>query len=192
MKYGVRENLEGRDSFLSVESRIDHYRIYKSFVQHSNSIIAELEAMRADGRGGSLLYQDRVRRLAFEVNGKTLHELYFENLGQGSLDVPSRLEQRIEKSFGSMEVWKSDFRHVCASRGEGWGILFDEPQEGRLLNLFINSNHVGQPFNMNPILVLDLWEHAYIRDFGAHGRANFVDKALSIIDFQVVDSRLSC
>lgn len=191
MKYCVHENLEEKESFLSAELRVDHFRIYKSFVQHSNSIIAELDAMRRDGRGGSLLYQDRVRRLAFELNGKTLHELYFENLGRDEMDIPPRLQEKIVKCFGSMETWRLDFLNVCASRGEGWGIMFYEHAEDRLVNLFLESNHVGQPFNMTPTLVLDLWEHAYIRDFGAHGRSNYVEKVLSMIDYHVIDSRLA-
>ena len=190
MGYGIKEELEERGSFFSKELRIDHFRIYKTYVQHVNSLLAELDAMRKDGRGGSLLYQERSRRLGFELNGKIFHELYFENLSDDPCTLPSRLERALVDSFGSIDGWKEDFSSLCMSRGNGWCVLYFDPESSNLFNGFVESNHISIPIQWVPLMVVDLWEHAYLKDFGAHGRENFLRSVLMRIDYQKVEERL--
>ena len=191
MAYEVREELEPRSiGAISSELLDDHFRIYKSFVQHTNSLQAELQAMRSNDQGGSLLYLERAKRISFEANGLILHELFFENLSPQKTEIQGELAELLEKSFGSLDAWRGDFNHISKCRGNGWAILFYDPQMEQVLQTFVDSNHLGVPLGWVPLLVLDLWEHAYIRDFGAHGRDSYVMKIFEYLDFNRASERL--
>ena len=191
MAYEVREELEPRSiGILSKELQDDHFRIYKSFVQHTNSLQAELQAMRFSGQGGSLLYLERAKRISFEANGLMLHELFFENLSPQKSEFQGELAELLEKTFGSLDSWRDDFLEISKCRGNGWAILFYNPEMEQILQTFVESNHLGVPLGWVPLLVLDLWEHAYLRDFGAHGRDSYVSRIFEFLDLNMASKRL--
>ena len=96
-----------------------------------------------------------------------LHELYFENLGaQTALDRNTAFFQAILKDFGSFEQWKKEFIATGLMRGIGWAILYRDPQNGRLINVWINEHDLGHLAGGDPLLVMDVFEHAYITQYG--------------------------
>jgi superoxide dismutase, Fe-Mn family len=168
-----------------------HWRIYKDYVAHTNGLIAELEALRRDDKTGSLLYLDRKRRLGFELSGKTLHEHFFSTLASKGSEMPSNLKNRLLQGFGSLEGWEDDLRHTATGRESGWVILFIEPQTSMLFHQFITGNCEGYPVTGIPLLVIDIWEHAYLSMLTTSNRDRYLESLLKIISFDKVDERLN-
>ncbi len=167
-----------------------HWRIYKDYVANTNGIIAELEAMRQDDKTGSLLYLDRKRRLGFELNGKTLHEHFFSVLTPNGDAMTTDLKDRITQGFGSLDTWEEDLRNTATGRECGWVILFFEPQSSLLFHQFITGNSEGYPATGIPLLVLDIWEHAYLTPLGTSSRDRYLQSLLKHIRFSRVSERL--
>jgi superoxide dismutase, Fe-Mn family len=120
-------------------------------------------------------YSELTRRLGFKYNGMILHELYFGNLtSQGSTVPKSRspLEKAITESFGSFNIWKTDFSSIGKMCGVGWAICYQNPHNGRLSNHWVSLHEFGNVAGFRPLLVMDVWEHAYLLDFQPSERGN--------------------
>lgn len=167
----------------------NHFTLYQGYVSNTNGLLAQLAQMSAAGQGGQPQYAELKRRLGWEFNGMRLHEYYFENLGQGQpLQPGGKLAEAINASFGSYEAWLQDFQNTALMRGIGWVILYQDPLSGRLINFWVNEHDVGHPAGGTPLLVLDVFEHAYLTDYGIV-RKDYVTAACNAINWQVVEKR---
>src|SRR5205814_1012273 len=95
------------------------------------------------------------------------HEVYFHSLegGAKSLSTDSTLKKQIETDFGSFEAWLQEFKSIGLTRGIGWAMLYHDRDENRLLNAWIDEQHLGQLQNCTLILGLDMWEHSFVADY---------------------------
>lgn len=119
-----------------------------------------------------------------------LHEFYFENLGgTGVPEAGSKLPYMLATAFGSRDVWETDFRATGTMRGIGWAGLYQDKTNGRLMNYWINEHDVGHPVGCIPILIMDVFEHAYMLDYGLK-RVAYIDAFFNNIDWLAVESRL--
>ncbi len=147
--------------------------------------------MAKDGKTATPEYAELKRRLGWEFNGMRLHELYFENLGgKAALDAAGKLaaQARGEHS-ASLEAWEKDFRATGAMRGIGWVVLYEDPANGRLFNFWINEHDVSHPAGCTPLLVMDVFEHAFMIDYGLK-RADYIEAFFKAIDGKAVEARL--
>lgn len=191
--YTVREELKPSGlSGISDDQINDHWGLYKGYVAQTNGLLKELAAMREAGQGGSLAYADRRRRFGFEYNGMVLHEFYFGNLSHGqSLNGSGALAAALAANFGSVDAWKADFANTGKTRGIGWAVLAYDPATGGLTNHFIQLHEDGNIAGFQPILVLDVFEHAYMVDHRAGGRAAYIEAFLGNVSWDVVEARLA-
>jgi len=139
------------------------------------------------------LYSELKRRLGFEYNGMVLHEYYFENMKQGGGDdAPntSAFYRAAESSFGTYEIWKTDFVGVGKMRGVGWAMCYENPNNGRLSNHWISLHQTGEVAGFNPVLVMDVWEHAFLLDYAPADRPKYIEAFLSNVDWATVETRL--
>ena len=128
-------------------------------------------------------YAELKRRLGWEFDGMRLHELYFENLGgKAMMDKSGKLAVKLAAEFGSMETWEKDFRATGSMRGIGWAILYQDNMSGKFFNQWINEHDGGHPAGCNPVLVMDVFEHAYMLDYGLK-RAAYIDAFFKNIDW---------
>jgi Fe-Mn family superoxide dismutase len=135
-------------------------------------------------------FAEMKRRLGWEWNGMRLHEYYFENLGgQESLKPESRLYQKIVENFGSYELWEKEFKAIGAMRGIGWVALYQDTTSGQLINFWINEHDGGHPAGLNLLLIMDVFEHAYMTDYGLK-RADYIEAFFKNINWKTVESRL--
>eukprot|EP01065_Artemidia_motanka_P036449 TRINITY_DN44370_c0_g1_i1.p2 TRINITY_DN44370_c0_g1~~TRINITY_DN44370_c0_g1_i1.p2 ORF type:complete len:218 (+),score=56.07 TRINITY_DN44370_c0_g1_i1:27-656(+) len=167
-----------------------HFGLYKGYVANLNALRKELAEGRAAGASGPVV-ADRRRRFGFEYNGVVLHELYFENMIPGGSQPSDTVVQTIERAFGSFDAWVKDFKATGASRSIGWAILYLDPSTGALNNHFVQLHEDGNVAGFVPILIMDVWEHAYILDNGAAGRPKYIEAFFKNIDWAVVERRLS-
>jgi Fe-Mn family superoxide dismutase len=134
-----------------------HLNLYNGYVSNVNQLRQHLQ----EAKSGTIEWSEMERRLGFEVNGMRLHELYFENLTPGDSRVPRALEETLSGLWGSFKRWKEEFEAIGQIRGVGWVILYKDPMDGSLSNHWIGLHEEGHPAGFTPLLVMDVWEHAY-------------------------------
>jgi len=168
----------------------NHFTLYQGYVTNTNKILETLGQMLKEGKVGTPEFSELKRRFGWEFNGMRLHEYYFENLGgKGSLDQKGKLFKKIIEDFGSYDVWEKEFRAVGTMRGIGWAVLYQDKLTGKLINFWINEHDVGHPSGCTPILILDVFEHAFMIDYGLK-RADYVEAFFKNIDWKIAESRL--
>lgn len=168
----------------------NHFKLYQGYVNNVNTLLAEQRAMLAAGQQTTPAFAELKRRLGWEFNGMRLHELYFGNMGgTNALSTNSPLYQKIVREFGSFDNWKNDFMATGRMRGIGWVILYHDPAAGRLINMWINEHEANHPAGAIPLLVMDVFEHAFMTDYQLD-RASYLDAFFKTINWPVVEQRL--
>ena len=167
----------------------NHFTLYQGYVANTNKVFDSLAQMTQDGKAGTPEYAELKRRLGWEFDGMRLHEYYFENLGAKPLAPAGKLAQKIAADFGSYENWEKDFKATGAMRGIGWTILYQDPASGRLINFWINEHDVSHPAGCTPLLIMDVFEHAFMIDFGLK-RADYIAAFFTAINWGAVEKRL--
>jgi len=168
----------------------NHFTLYQGYVANTNKVLDILGLMAKDGRTATPEYAEIKRRLGWEFNGMRLHELYFGNLGgKAPVDPASKIGRKIIEQFGEVESWEKDFRATGAMRGIGWVVLYVDNDNGRLINFWINEHDVSHPAGCTPLLIMDVFEHAWMPDYGLK-RADYIEAFFKAIDWAAVGSRL--
>jgi len=191
MAYTAKDfgNLIGMEGFSETLLK-NHFTLYQGYVTNTNKLMDSLTAMLKEGKVGTPEYAELKRRMGFEFNGMRLHEYYFGNLGgKGALDKSGKLGKKLAEDFGSYEDWEKDFRGTGTMRGIGWTILYQDNITGKLMNQWINEHETGHPAGCIPILVMDVFEHAFITDYGLK-RADYIGAFFKNVNWAVVESRL--
>jgi len=185
------EHMVGMQGF-SDQLLKDHFTLYQGYVTNFNKLDETLMAMEKAGTFGTPEFAEMNRRLGWEFNGMRLHELYFGNLTKesGKIDEGSALYAVIAKEFGSYELWEKDFASMGAMRGIGWVVLYCDITAGRLFNVWVNEHDAGHFAGAVPLLVMDVFEHAYIRDYGIV-RKDYISKFVEHINWRVVQNRFA-
>ncbi len=184
--YGKLIGMEGfSDTLLN-----NHFTLYQGYVTNTNKLLDTLAAMLNAGQTATPEYAELKRRLGWEFDGMRLHEYYFENLGgQGSIDPGGALAKKIAEDFGDIDAWEKDFRATGAMRGIGWVVLYQDSATGRLINFWINEHDIGHPAGCAPLLIMDVFEHAYMVDYGIK-RPDYIEAFFKNINWQAVEERL--
>jgi Fe-Mn family superoxide dismutase len=169
----------------------NHFTLYQGYVTNTNKVLESLEMMLKEGKTAAPEFAELKRRLGWEFNGMRLHELYFGNLGDKEpLNPDGRLARKLAENFGSTDAWEKDFRAVGAMRGIGWAVLYEDSASGRLINFWVNEHDVSHPAGATPILIMDVFEHAFMLDYGLK-RADYIEAFFKNIDWQSVEKRLN-
>lgn len=168
----------------------NHFTLYQGYAANTNKLSDMLKAKCEAGEMATPEYAELKRRFGWEFNGMRLHEYYFGNMSKAAaaLDEDSELAKKISEEFGSLEKWEQDFRATGALRGIGWVILAYDKIGKRLFNVWINEHDVGHLAGAEPILVMDVFEHAFMLDYGLK-RADYIEAFWKAIDWQEVDKR---
>lgn len=195
--YKARQfNLSGLNG-ISDETLEVHFKLYEGYVKETNKLTEKISEFIADGNVDQEempAYSELTRRLGFEFNGMVLHEYYFDNMKAGGAGDPaqnSKFIQAAESAFGSYDIWKTDFVGIGKMRGVGWAICYQNPDNGRLSNHWITLHETGNVAGFTPILVMDVWEHAYLLDYKPADRPKYIEAFFSNIDWTEVESRLA-
>jgi superoxide dismutase, Fe-Mn family len=172
-----------------------HFGLYKGYVNNTNLLNEQLVSLCNEGKAGTPPYAEMTRRLGFEYNGMVLHEWYFGNLttSGGGADIKdgSQLGKALGESFGSIDVWKRDFTALGGMRGVGWVVTYLDPATGRLSNHWITLHEDGNVAGFKPIIVMDVWEHAFLLDYKPADRPKYVEAFLSNLDLGAAEARLA-
>lgn len=171
------------------------FKLYEGYVQESNRLTKRINEFLKDGQvdqDEALAFSELTRRLRFEYNGMMLHEYYFDNMKRDGTGDPSRSSsffKAAEASFGSYAMWKADFTSTAKMRGVGWVICCHNHLNGRLSNHWVSLHEIGIVAGFTPLLVLDVWEHAFLLDYKPSEKPKYIEAFFSNIDWDIVQER---
>ena len=169
----------------------NHFALYEGYVKNANQILETLAGLTETGKTSGPQFTELKRRLPFELNGIKLHEYYFENMSieaAGEPDKENSFYKKVVQEFGSFQNWKKSFLAVGATRGVGWVISLYEPRAKLILNTWVDEHHLGHVAGTVPLLVMDLWEHAMLLDYGSD-REKYMDAFFEAVYWPFVSGR---
>jgi len=164
----------------------NHFTLYGGYVKNVNAVLESLKALKPN----SPEYNELKRRFGWEFNGMRMHEYYFGGMTKDTLEIDknSELFKSIERDFGSYEKWLEDLKATGLIRGIGWVVLAQDRETGALMNLWIGEHDEGQLCDQKVLLVMDIWEHAYVTDYGIN-KADYIKTFITSIDWREVEKR---
>jgi Fe-Mn family superoxide dismutase len=164
----------------------NHFTLYQGYVTNTNKLVDLMKTSEP----GSPEFNELHRRFGWEWNGMRLHELYFSNMVKGGVQLSDRtLKKKIEEAWGSVEAWQKEFIGMGMMRGIGWVILAHDKSTGKLFNVWINEHDTGHLAGASPLLVMDVFEHAFMVDYGLK-KADYITAFMSSIDWHNVEERV--
>jgi Fe-Mn family superoxide dismutase len=195
MAYQIKQfQLSGLQG-ISDETLEMHFTLYEGYVKETNRLTEQIAKFLKDGmvdQEEMPAYSELKRRLGFEYNGMVLHEYYFGNLTKPGGPTPPRsaaFRKAAESSFGSFDIWQADFASVGKMRGVGWVICYQDPTTGQLSNHWITLHETGNVAGFNPLVVLDVWEHAFLLDYKPAERPKYIEAFFANLDWSAVEKR---
>ncbi|MDQ5957143.1 MAG: superoxide dismutase, Fe-Mn family [Patescibacteria group bacterium] len=163
----------------------NHFTLYKGYVDNSNKMIENLDKVEK----ATQEYYELKRRLGWEINGIKLHELYFGNLVKGGSVMGDKVKEALSNSYGSIEEWENSIKRNGTIRGIGWVVLIQDNDTGKIFHEWVGEHNIGNIINADILLVMDMWEHAFITDYQLK-KADYITAFMKNIDWSVVEGRM--
>jgi len=166
-----------------------HFKLYEAYVKNTNLLLMKWDEFREKGDYSDPSFGELKRHFGWEYNSIKLHEAYFGNLGKEKSEPSTELKNTIAEQFGTFDKWKEEFLGVGGTRGIGWAVLYKDTS-GRLINCWIDEHNNGHLIQSEPIIVMDVFEHAFIADYGVE-RKKYVAAFMKNVQWDVIENRLS-
>jgi len=179
---------------ISRESVAQHLVLYAGYVKNFNAMTALAgELMSADKEKNAPAIAELIRRRSFEFGGMRLHELYFPQFEGGStaLTTSGLMESALKAQYGNPEYCVQEIRNVSGMRGPGWALLYFDPEAKQFLVGWSSEQHIGHFATLPVILALDVWEHAFVLDYGAAGKGKYIDAFWNNLNWSVCERRFA-
>jgi Fe-Mn family superoxide dismutase len=170
-----------------------HLKLYEGYVTALNGL-RKIEAdLSADPVKNALALDGAHRRCAFEFNGARMHELYFSQWEHKAhaLEPDSALGTALRHQYGSIAAWEDEFRTVAKARGVGWTVLHYDRVQDLFLNVWVDEHHIGLHGGVPIVLVMDMWEHAYMVDYVPAEKTEYVDAFFRNLNWSVMEARFA-
>lgn len=177
---------------LSERTKEGHEVLYKGYIDNFNKVSIKLDsASREDAASNSSDFRSLKMDEQYNLNAVKLHELYFSNIGDLNSEITyeSIPYIKLSRDFGNFERWQYDFIACCLSSREGWAVTYYEPFKGVYMNAVIDGHAVGLPLGAIPIIVMDMWAHAYYKDYVTEKKA-YVIAMMRELNWNVVEARM--
>lgn len=168
----------------------NHKLLYRGYVSSVNDIKNNLtaESIRGQSNKNYSYYRSLKKEESYNLNSVILHELFFNNIGDGNTKPGKRFHDLVEKHFGSLEAWAKDFM-ACATSARGWCMAGYERRTGCLINVLQDAYNTDMILGIEPLVVLDLYEHGYISDYDINVQ-KYINTFMKVISWQTVEERM--
>ncbi|MBX4209258.1 Fe-Mn family superoxide dismutase [Candidatus Parcubacteria bacterium] len=175
---------------ISAKNIEEHLKLYSGYVKHANLILEKIEEMSKDSEKNAYALGELQRRFGFEFDGMRNHEYYFSHFegGPKAPDAKSALRSAIEAEWGSFDGWLARFKAIAMTRGVGWAILYYDAHTDRLVNAWVDEQHLGHLTGLSPVLALDMWEHSFVADYQPSGKKNYVEDFFANLNWQTAEN----
>jgi Fe-Mn family superoxide dismutase len=192
LRYTARDYAHLRGLRAITDEQVEvHLQLYRGYVTRTNALLDALDAERAAGAPDAA-HQELRRRLGFEWDGMRLHELYFDNLAKDAapLAADAPFAKAVTATWGSVDAWRAELLSTAKLPGVGWVVTWKDGASGALWNGWIDDHERGHPAGATPLLVIDIWEHAWSVYRRPTERAKYLDDVLANVAWDVVGRRL--
>lgn len=168
-----------------------HMTLYKGYVSKVNEITQTLsnDGRQKDANSTYSKYRGLKQGETFALDGVILHELYFENLGGINTAVPSSFSNMIQNNFYIKDNWLEDFK-ACSLASRGWCILCYEQRTKTFRTISLDAHNFGLVVYSIPLIVLDMYEHAYFLDYTTD-KSSYIDNFIKNINWAAIDRRIA-
>ncbi|MEX2052218.1 MAG: Fe-Mn family superoxide dismutase [Candidatus Paceibacterota bacterium] len=192
IKYEEQKFNIGTLKGISAKNIEEHLKLYAGYVKNVNSIlekIPEYQGYSKEDPFAPYVVNELHRRFSFEYNGMRNHEYYFKSLEGGPKRAPeeSALAKLGMETWPSYEKWLEEFKALALTRGVGWAMLYYDPKAKRMLNAWVDEQHLGQLADCKIILALDMWEHAFVYDYPTSEKKKYVDAFFDNLNWEVIE-----
>ncbi len=171
---------------ISERTITEHLGLYAGYVKHVNHIHTEM-ANVTDGYAKA----EMQRRLGFEFGGMRNHEYYFTQFEVGATDIPEgTFKEMVERQFGTTDDFITHVRNITMTRGVGWAMVYIDRQTNQLVCTWVDEQHLGQLVDLDLVLAIDMWEHAYMLDHAPSEKKQYVDAVFANLNWEVVSNRV--
>ncbi|OGD67656.1 hypothetical protein A2442_03730 [Candidatus Campbellbacteria bacterium RIFOXYC2_FULL_35_25] len=176
-------------SGISEKQTEEHLKLYAGYVKHANLILEKIEELSGEEGDNSYVISELRRRFSFEFNGMRMHEYYFESLEKGSKGLSD--SSKLAESIGNLDSFVEEFKLVGMTRGIGWVVAyFDEPKDSIQI-AWVGDHELGQLGGLPIILVMDMWEHAFMVDYLPSEKKKYIEAFFDNINWDVVEERFN-
>jgi len=167
----------------------EHIKLYSGYVKNTNTILTKIDEYVVDSENNAYALGELQRRFAFEFDGMRNHEYYFSHLENGPTVITQEFSvyKAVEEEWGYFDKWLNRFKAIALTRGIGWAILYYDSHTKRLVNTWVDEHHLGQLVGLSPLLVLDMWEHAYFIDYTPAEKKKYVEAFFANLNWQNVE-----
>lgn len=180
---------------ISARNIEEHLKLYDGYIANTNNILNEIEKLSQNSSPSEHVYAitEMQRRFPFEFNGMRNHEYYFAAFegGPKALVDDGALKKAIEKEWGSFDAWFDLFKVLAKTRGVGWAILYYDPVSNRLINGWVDEQHLGHLIGLQPILCLDMWEHSFVADYLPSGKGQYIEDFFANLNWGAIEANFS-
>jgi Fe-Mn family superoxide dismutase len=176
---------------LSQANKKNHYELYEQYVKDFNRISAELDAVsRANASGNHSLFRSLKIDETYNLNAVYLHELYFANIGdlQSEITMDTLAFMRLERDFGSFDQWQMDFLACAQASRCGWVVTGYNIFTQTYMNYVMDLHSLQSPVGVIPVIVLDVWQHAYYKDY-LKDVSEYAQNMMRELNWNVIESR---
>ena len=177
---------------LSLRSKETHMTLYKQYIDKFNKTSAALDSVnRHEASSNGSNFRSLKMDECYNLNAIKLHELYFDNISDlaSEVSVDSLPFMRLSRDFGTFENWQFDFIACALSSREGWAITVYEPHKNAYFNVCIDDHTCGIPLGCVPVIVLDMWSHAYFKDYDIE-KKSYVISMMKEFNWDVIEARM--
>jgi len=176
---------------ISAKNIEEHLKLYSGYVKNTNLVLEKISELKKDAEKNAYLLGEVNRRFGFEYNGMRNHEVYFASLEGGSNPISEGvLKKLITENWGSFDIWLTEFKAIALTRGIGWAMLYHDRKENRLLNAWVDEQHLGQLQDCTLVLALDMWEHSYVADYQPSGKKAYIEDFFANLNWVKVEENL--
>lgn len=165
----------------------NHFTLYQGYVTNTNKLVDLMKEKVA----GTPEYAELHRRFGWEWCGMRMHEIYFEGISKDATRMGAKTTALIEKDFGTLDAFKKEMTALGIMRGIGWVVWLKDTAhpEGKTFVHWVGEHEMGQLPNTTILLAMDVWEHAYITDYGIK-RVDYINAYLGSINWDAVEARI--
>lgn len=178
---------------LSRGTKSAHENLYKKYVETFNKTSSKLDGIdKESSSSNGSEYRSLKIDETYNLNGIKLHELYFNNISDlnSKISVDSLPYMRLSRDWGTFEKWQLDFIATCLAARNGWGITVFDPYKNVYMNIVVDSHNLNIPLGSFPVVVMDMWEHAYFKDY-LDDKKSYLIGMMKELNWDVVEARMN-
>ena len=205
IKQIINDSLQLKEAFVSQEKKYDlkteflsdankqnHIELYQNYIKEFNDISVKLDSVnKSEADSNNSDFRDLKVAETYNMNAIYLHELYFANISDvhSKITTDSLAFMRLERDFGSFDAWQKDFMACCKASQCGWAITYLNTYTRKYMNCSIDLHSVNVPFGSYPVIVMDVWQHAYYKDYLKDVKT-YTTAMMKQLNWRVIEKRI--